>query len=181
MLMPSSEGTSEYEDGVIASVLHAAASSGSEEMFAAVLAAMEGAKLTPDEVPRFNHTNNGDLGTRRLKYRSPCALHRPGGVLSAVAHPPPLSTAWNQSRDAKNIARESWRFAPFGTSLSLWYVPASLLSQRRNRRGDNRSTRKQHLILRHLSKGKPVKNSGLEVDVGKYESNQLADVEALYA
>lgn len=43
----------EDEDGVVASVLHAAANSGSRETFEAVLAEME-AKLTPDEVLHLN-------------------------------------------------------------------------------------------------------------------------------
>lgn len=75
MLMPSSEGTS--VDWSVASVLHAAANSGSGEMFDAVLAAMEGVKLTPDEVPRFNHTNKRSWCTT-TKFSIPLCSISPG-------------------------------------------------------------------------------------------------------
>lgn len=66
MLIPSSESEHESGDWPVAGVLHAAANSGSEEMFEAVLAAMGKAKLTPDEVLRFmfEHRFWGDAEER---------------------------------------------------------------------------------------------------------------------
>lgn len=63
MMMPSLEG----EGDICASVLHAAAHSGSKEVFEGVLAAME-RRLTPDEVMRLPSSATLVFGNTTAKF-----------------------------------------------------------------------------------------------------------------